>query len=52
MADLILEMSAALNSGHMRALEQRSAQNTTRTAYETFVAEEFLPRYEGKSAAP
>jgi uncharacterized protein YbjT (DUF2867 family) len=51
MANLILEMSAALNSGHMRALEQRSAQNTTRTAYETFVVEEFLPRYEGKSAA-
>jgi hypothetical protein len=51
MADLILEMSAALNSGHMRALEQRSAQNTTRTAYETFVVEEFLPRHEGKSAA-
>ena len=51
MADLILEMSAALNSGHMRALEQRSAQNTTRTSYEIFVAEEFLPRYEGKSAA-
>jgi uncharacterized protein YbjT (DUF2867 family) len=51
MADLILEMSAALNSGYMRALEVRSAQNTTPTSYETFVAEEFLPQYEGKSAA-
>jgi uncharacterized protein YbjT (DUF2867 family) len=51
MADLILEMSAALNSGHMRALEPRSAQNTTPTSYETFVMEEFLPLYEGKSAA-
>ena len=51
MADLILEMSAALNSGHMRALEQRSEQNTTPTSYETFVREEFLPLYEGKPAA-
>ncbi len=51
MADLILEMSAALNSGHMRALERRSAQNATPTSYETFVTEEFVPLYEGKSAA-
>lgn len=51
MADLILEMSAALNSGHMRALEPRSVQNTTPTSYETFVTEEFVPVYEGKSAA-
>jgi uncharacterized protein YbjT (DUF2867 family) len=51
MADLILEMSAALNSGYMRALEQRSAQNTTPTSYETFAADEFVPLYEGKSAA-
>jgi uncharacterized protein YbjT (DUF2867 family) len=51
MADLLLEMSAALNSGHMRALEQRSAKNTTPTSYETFVREEFLPLYGGKLAA-
>jgi len=51
MADLILEMSAALNSGHMRALEPRSGQNTTPTSYEAFVTEEFVPLYEGKSAA-
>jgi uncharacterized protein YbjT (DUF2867 family) len=51
MADLILEMSAALNSGHMRALEPRSAQNTTTTSYETFVTAGFVPLYEGKSAA-
>jgi uncharacterized protein YbjT (DUF2867 family) len=47
-ADLILEMSAALNSSHMRALEERSPQNTTPTSYETFVAKEFVPRYQGK----
>jgi uncharacterized protein YbjT (DUF2867 family) len=50
-AHLILEMSAALNSGHMRALEPRSAQNTTPTSYEAFVEEQFKPVYEGKSAA-
>jgi uncharacterized protein YbjT (DUF2867 family) len=51
MADLLLEMSGSLNSGYMRALEPRSAQNTTPISYETFVTEEFLPLYEGKSAA-
>ncbi len=48
-ADLYLEMSAALNSGHIVALKKRSAENTTATSYETFVAEEFVPRYQGKS---
>ena len=51
LANLILEMAAAINSGHMRALEPRSAANTTPTSYETFVAEEFLPLYKQRSAA-
>lgn len=51
MADSLLEMAGSLNSGYMRSLEPRSAQNTTPTSYETFVAEEFLPLYEGKAAA-
>lgn len=51
LADLFLEMSAGLNSGHVRALEPRSARNTTPTSYEQFVAEEFLPVYRGSSAA-
>jgi uncharacterized protein YbjT (DUF2867 family) len=50
-AELLLEMSVALNSGHMRALEQRSAGNTTPTSFETFVQEEFLPVYRGQSRA-
>jgi uncharacterized protein YbjT (DUF2867 family) len=50
-ANLILEMAAALNSGHMRALEPRSARNTTPTSYEVFVAEEFVPAYQGKARA-
>ncbi len=51
LADSILEMSAALNSGHMRALEKRSPQNTTPTSFETFVASVFLPAYQAKSRA-
>lgn len=51
MAGMILEMSAALNSGHMRALEPRSARTTTRTSYETFVAEVLLPVYKGQVRA-
>jgi uncharacterized protein YbjT (DUF2867 family) len=50
-AGLILEMAAALNSGHMRALEPRSERNTTPTSYETFAREEFVPRYESASQA-
>jgi uncharacterized protein YbjT (DUF2867 family) len=50
MADLLLEMSDALNSGHMRALEPRSGHNTTPTTVETFVAEVFVPAYRAKAA--
>jgi hypothetical protein len=48
MADLLLEMSAALNSGFMKALENSSKQNTTATAFETFVADTFVAIYKGK----
>ena len=51
MADLILQMAAALNSGYMRPLEPRSPQNTTHTTYEAFVQHELVPLYQGKSAA-
>jgi uncharacterized protein YbjT (DUF2867 family) len=50
-ADLILEMSGALNSGYMKALEPRTAKNTTPTSFETFVEEEFLPLYRGQASA-
>ncbi len=49
-ADLIIEMAGALNSGHMAALEKRSPANTTPTSYETFVSEEFVPRFKGVPA--
>jgi uncharacterized protein YbjT (DUF2867 family) len=48
---LILEMSAALNSGYMRPLESRSARNTTPTSFETFVAQSFVPAYQQQQAA-
>jgi hypothetical protein len=51
MAELILEMAEALNSGHMRALEPRSARNTTPTSFETFVSEKFVPVFKGQSKA-
>jgi len=50
MADLLLEMSESLNSGYMAPLEPRSAQNTTPTSIETFVAERFVPRFSEKAA--
>jgi uncharacterized protein YbjT (DUF2867 family) len=51
MADLLLELADAQNSGHLKALEPRSAKNTTRTTLETFVAEVFAPAYQGQKAA-
>jgi uncharacterized protein YbjT (DUF2867 family) len=51
MADLLLEMSGSLNSGYMKALEPRSAANTTPTSFEQFVKEEFVPAFRGKLQA-
>ncbi|HKT12887.1 MAG TPA: NmrA family NAD(P)-binding protein [Terriglobia bacterium] len=45
-ANLLLEMAEALNSGYMVALEPRSAANTTPTTIETFISEVFLPRFQ------
>jgi len=50
-ADLLLEMSDALNSGHMRALEPRTAKNTTPTSFETWVKEVFVPAYQAQAQA-
>jgi len=50
-AQLFMEMTQALNEGHVRALEPRSARNTTPTSFEQFVAEEFVPAYQGKTVA-
>jgi len=50
-ADLLVEMTAALNSGKMHSLEPRTPQNTTPTTYETFVNESFVPAYQEQVAA-
>jgi uncharacterized protein YbjT (DUF2867 family) len=50
MADLLLEMADALNSGYMKMLEARSQANTTPTTFKTFVEEVFVPTYRGKAA--
>ena len=49
-ADLILEMSQAINTGHMAALEKRSKDNTTPTSYEQFLKEVFVPQFKGQPA--
>jgi len=48
-ASLIVEMAGAMNDGRMKALEPRSAANTTPTSFEEFVQKEFLPAYRGKA---
>jgi uncharacterized protein YbjT (DUF2867 family) len=50
-AKLMIEMTDALNAGHMAALEKRTAENSTPTSYETFVKEVFAPAFLGKPAA-
>ena len=47
----IVEMCDALNSGHMKAQEARTAENTTPTSIETFAREEFAPAFKGGKAA-
>lgn len=51
MANLLVEMTQALNDGKMRALESRTSQNTTPTSYESFAAEVFVPAYRQQAAA-
>jgi uncharacterized protein YbjT (DUF2867 family) len=50
LAQLLCEMSAAINSGYMKPLEPRSETNTTPTSFETFVEEVFLPAFKGQAA--
>ncbi|MFI5091895.1 MAG: NAD(P)H-binding protein [Candidatus Acidiferrum sp.] len=50
LATLLCEMTEAMNNGYMRALEPRSAANTTPTSYEEFVRKAFFPAYKGQAA--
>lgn len=47
-ATLLCEMSDSMNNGYMRALEPRTAANTTPTSYEQFVKEVFVPAFKGQ----
>ncbi len=49
-ADLFVDMSEALNSGYVRALEPRSKRNTTPTSYDQYVRDEFVPAYQATTA--
>jgi uncharacterized protein YbjT (DUF2867 family) len=49
--ELIVEMCDAMNDGRMKALEPRTAGNTTPTSIETFVNEVFVPAFKGGKAA-
>jgi hypothetical protein len=49
-AGLMVEMTDALNDGRMKALEPRTAANTTPTSFETFVQNVFVPVFRGKAA--
>lgn len=49
-ADLIVEMSAALNSGLIAASEVRSGSDATLTSLETFVREQFVPAFRGMAS--
>jgi uncharacterized protein YbjT (DUF2867 family) len=51
MANLLLEMTASMNAGTMRAHETRNSQNTTPTSYETFATEVFAPAYKQQKVA-
>jgi uncharacterized protein YbjT (DUF2867 family) len=50
-ADLLLEMSASINSGYIVPLERRSPKNTTPTTLDQFVAEVFAPAFKAKAAS-
>lgn len=51
MGNLFTEMTDALNSGHIRALEPRSNRNSTPTSFEEFVREQFVPAYKASAAS-
>lgn len=51
MAELLCEMSDALNRGDMKTREPRAAANTTPTSFEAFVRDTWLPAYQGKAAS-
>ncbi|HZZ51187.1 MAG TPA: NAD(P)H-binding protein [Pseudonocardia sp.] len=50
-ADMMVEVAYAINSGHTRALQPRSARTTTPTSIESFVTDMLLPQLDSGSRA-
>ncbi len=50
-AGQFIEMYKAINEGVVAGQESRSEENTTRTSFETFVQDVFVPAYHGKAAS-
>jgi len=48
-AAVYIEMFEAINTGLLAAQEQRSAENSTPTSFETFVRDVFVAAYDGKA---
>jgi len=51
MGDSLAEMTEAMNANQIRALEPRSAGNSTPTSFEQFVTDTFAPAYRAATAA-
>lgn len=51
MAQLLNEMTRAMNDGVVKPLEPRSAENTTPTTLEQFAEEVFAPAFHGKAVS-
>jgi len=49
-AGQFIEMYKAVNEGVVAGQEPRAPENTTRTSFETFVQDVFVPAYQGKAA--
>jgi len=50
-AAVYIEMFRAINTGVLAALEPRSPENTTPTAFEKFVQDVFAPAYRAKAVS-
>src|SRR6266849_2547399 len=50
-AGQFIEMYKAVNEGVVAGQEPRAPENTTRTSFETFVQDVFVPAYHGKAAS-
>jgi hypothetical protein len=48
-AALFIEMFQGINDDIVVGVEPRSARNTTRTSFETFAREVFVPAYQGRA---